>query len=204
MNVPATPLSLPWWPHLRWTRPAPAVIAAVRDASRDAPLTYDAVGATAGALPDGWYCTEQQVTLGSGPEAWDRAVEALRAWRMFDMPWVVLDAPGPPTAGDVLAFASHQYGLWALHAVRVVDAWSTDDGQTRSCGFAYGTLPRHAVRGEERFTLSQQGDGPVLFTIRQFSRPSSRALRVLGRASRGVQDAFVDGALAAMVRAVSP
>ncbi|TPW70220.1 DUF1990 family protein [Schumannella sp. 10F1B-5-1] len=38
-------------------------------------------------------------------------------------------------------------------------------------GFAYGTLPGHAERGEEAFVVERSDDGSVWLTIRAFSRP---------------------------------
>ncbi|MET0304134.1 MAG: DUF1990 domain-containing protein [Microbacteriaceae bacterium] len=41
-------------------------------------------------------------------------------------------------------------------------------------GFAYGTLPGHAERGEEAFVVDRTDDGSVWLTIRAFSRPARR------------------------------
>lgn len=46
-----------------------------------------------------------------------------------------------------------------------------DEPQRR--GFAYGTLPGHAERGEEAFLVDRHDDGSVWITIRAFSRPAN-------------------------------
>lgn len=205
MDASPPDLALRWLPRLSWTAPEEPMVRARIDAVRDAPLTYPYVGATSARMPDDWYHTARYRTLGEGDALWDRAVEALRSWRMFDQSWVRLTAEGPPEVGATLGFASRQLGLWSVHVVRVVQTWEEDDGHTRRVGFAYGTLPSHAVRGEERFSLRQEGrGGPVSFGIRQFSRPNARLLQALAPLSHAYQQAFVDGAMDAMARAVQP
>jgi len=203
MNAAPPELALRWLPRLSVGQPSDEAVRAIIDASREDGLTYGAVGATSATMPEDWYHTARYRTLGEGDALWSRAVQALQGWRMFDVPWVRLQAPGPPEVGQTLGFASRQFGLWGVHVVRVVQTWEEDDGAVRRVGFAYGTLPHHAVRGEERFSLRQEGrGGPVAFGIRQFSRPSSWMLKALGPMSRSVQEAFVDGAMDAMCRAV--
>src|SRR4029079_18649839 len=62
--------------------------------------------------------------------------------------------------------------LWWLNAckiVYVVDEW----GPIRRFGLAYGTLPDHAGRGEERFLIEwDQADNNVWYDILAFSRPN--------------------------------
>jgi uncharacterized protein (UPF0548 family) len=56
------------------------------------------------------------------------------------------------------------------------------------CGFAYGTLPGHPERGEERFELRLTRSGEVNFTIVAFSAPGRWFTRVAGPVARLVQD----------------
>lgn len=197
--------SRPIAPGLRLTRPSQAELEAVLRVSGSQSLTYPDVGATDHIMPSGWYQTDQTVTLGEDDATWTRAVEALHTWRMFDIPWIDLLACGPPQRDQDVVFASRQFGLWGVHAVRVVQTWQEQQGPQRRVGFAYGTLPHHAVAGEERFSLRQDEPGePIIFRVRQFSRPRSWLLSALRPASRAVQDAFVRDALRAMQRAVRP
>ena len=52
--------------------------------------------------------------------------------------------------------------------VRVV--YVIDEGNRK--GFAYGTLPGHAISGEEQFVVDLEDDGSVWLTIRTLSRPA--------------------------------
>ena len=54
-------------------------------------------------------------------------------------------------------------------------------------GFAYGTLPGHPERGEERFTLSLAPSGEVVFEIAAFSKPGRWFTRVGAPLGRLVQ-----------------
>eukprot|EP00913_Durusdinium_trenchii_P005672 g5290.t1 len=49
------------------------------------------------------------------------------------------------------------WGLWSLHACRIVEV--VDEADRR--GFAYGTLPAHGETGEECFLVERLADGSV-------------------------------------------
>jgi len=51
--------------------------------------------------------------------------------------------------GANAAFHSH-FGFWSLNAARIVYLIE-EDGPCEKHGFAYGTLPEHGERGEERW-----------------------------------------------------
>ena len=73
----------------------------------------------------------------------------------------------------------------------------------RRFGFAYGTLPEHAERGEERFTVELQPDGSVWYDLFAFSRPSSWYLEAGLALTRSLQKRFARDSMAAMVRATT-
>ena len=99
-----------------------------------------------------------------------------------------------PQPGEVVAvlYRSHVFRLWMLFPARVVyavdcgpmissgqappgDAASQlppdRDGRT-TFGFAYGTLPAHPERGEERFLVEwNRADDSVWYDLLAFSRP---------------------------------
>jgi uncharacterized protein (UPF0548 family) len=75
-------------------------------------------------------------------------------------------------------------------------------GSPERYGLAYGTLPDHAERGEERFTVEfNRADQTVWYDIYAFSRP-----RLLARSayplSRALQKRFATDSLMAMQKAV--
>jgi len=47
--------------------------------------------------PLGYSVDHNRIQLGKGEDTWRRATEAIRAWRMFSMPWVNLDWPSAPS-----------------------------------------------------------------------------------------------------------
>ena len=57
--------------------------------------------------------------------------------------------------------------IHALNAARVVYVEETPE----RFAFAYGTLPSHVERGEERFEVQMHPDGSVWYVVSAFSRP---------------------------------
>ena len=74
----------------------------------------------------------------------------------------------PIQAGEAVAVVARLLGLmrW-LNACRLVCLVDEAD----KFGFAYGTLPGHPERGEERFLVVQHDDGTVSYDLVAFSRP---------------------------------
>lgn len=163
------------------------------------PVTYAEVGATRSPrLPAGYVHTERRAVVGSGPQAWDRAVEALFGWRAQRGAGLRVRASGPAdTPGTVVVLTA---GLpWLGYDIPCRVVWARADGPER--GFAYGTLPGHPVSGEESFLLSVTPDGDVQFAVRAFSRPATALARLGGPASRAVQLLAIDRYIAAIRRA---
>jgi uncharacterized protein (UPF0548 family) len=79
----------------------------------------------------------------SGEIAWQRAVEAVRGWQMFNMPRLRLCWPTAPLpVGTEVAVLVHHFGFFSLNACRIV--YLVDDNAgTKRFGFAYGTLNEH-------------------------------------------------------------
>ena len=88
-------------------------------AQRDAPFSYREVGASregAGKLA-GYAVDHSRMRLGEGGETFDRAIAALRAWKMFDVGWVrILPAAAPLEVGTTVAVLARHYGFWSLNA----------------------------------------------------------------------------------------
>jgi uncharacterized protein (UPF0548 family) len=174
-------------------------------AQREALFSYEEVGASKGAASElaGYAVDHNRARLGEGGETFDRAVAALRAWKMFDVRWVRIFPPGAPIeVGTTVAVLARHYGLWSLNACRIVYLIEEDDGGVRRCGFAYGTLPGHAESGEERFTVEwRRDDGSVSYDIYAFSRPNNLLARAGYPLARRLQRRFARDSLRAMVRA---
>lgn len=184
--------------------PAPSdADAAIRAAER-APFSYAPVGGTRGDLPDGFDHDVQRTALGHGPQTWDRALAALRAWKQFELPWVRFYRPDTPIRpGEVVAFSSRQVGMWALNLCRIVEVRDESDGAVTRFAFAYGTLQGHVVSGEERFELTwDHATDEVSFEIRKFSRLQHWVVRTFRPVARHLQSKFSRDALATLRRAV--
>jgi len=166
-------------------------------------FSYPEAGASARSVPTGYNVDHNRVQLGSGEVTWQRAVHAVRAWQMFNLPWVRLYWPTAPIQeGANVAVAVHHFGVYSLNACRVVYVVD-QDGPTKRFGFAYGTLAEHAERGEERFTVEwNQAEDKVWYNILVFSRPRQILARLAYPLSRSLQKRFAEGSKAAMLRAV--
>jgi len=123
---------------------------------------------------------------------------------MFNVDWVdVHTLDGPITPGMNVAVLARVLGVWYLNACRIV--YVIDDaGPVESYGFAYGTLPDHAEKGEERFTIVwDHADDSVRYEQFAFSRPNKLLTRLNYPLARTVQKRFAKDALEAMQRAVA-
>ncbi len=140
---------------------------------RELAFSYPAVGATAGTPPGGYNVDHNRVRLGAGPETFARAVAALRRWEMFPRGWTQLCWPDAPIeVGTTVGLLVPLPGLWMFGACRIVYLVD-EDGPVRRFGFAYGTLPAHVERGEERFTVEwRREDDSVWYDILAFSQPN--------------------------------
>jgi uncharacterized protein (UPF0548 family) len=146
-----------------------------------ADLTYSEVGATAGTLPRGYHHVCEAVVIGHGQDDLDNATTTLMTWEMHRRCGIrVLSAPPSAEVGGEVTM---RWCGQRFHC-RVVDV--VDEPLRR--GFAYGTLPRHPERGEERFLVSiDEETGDVTASITAFSRPGSWTTRLAGPIGRRIQ-----------------
>lgn len=109
-------------------------------------LTYTEVGATAGPLPDGYHHIRKSTVIGRGRRRFEDAAEAGMKWGMLRGAGVGVEATTETAAvgSDVIVHLGP-----VAAPCRVV--YVVDEPDRR--GFAYGTLPGHAERGEELFLV---------------------------------------------------
>lgn len=187
-------------------RPSAQRIARFLEEERGLALTYPAAGTTRdeellteGALA-GFVLDHNRQRLGAGAAAFEAAKTALRAWTMFPRPWTAIEpAPAPVVEGAVVAVLIHAMGAWWLNSARIL--YVIDE--PRRFGFAYGTLPGHAERGEERFLVEQLEDESVWYDLRAFSRPRYWAARLGYPVTRALQRRFARESKAVMEAAVA-
>jgi uncharacterized protein (UPF0548 family) len=92
-------------------------------------------------------------------------------------------------------------GFWWLNACRIV--YVIDEAAPiRRFGFAYGTLPAHVERGEERFCIEQDSQGAVWYDLSAFSRPHFWPVRMAKPLARALQRRFAAESKRAMAEAV--
>ena len=192
-----------------FTEPSDREITRYISSQAKLPFSYSEVGATKSGFgastsgpgagnstgPAGYTLDHNRVQLGHGGDVYRRAVEALKQWRQFELGWVTLVPHGVKVEeGNVVAVKARSGGMWSLNACRVV--YVIDEA--RRFGFAYGTLPDHIERGEERFTIEWQPDDSVWYDILAFSRPRHPLVRVGFLYARRLQKQFARDSLAVM------
>ena len=179
--------------------PSDDVVARFVSSQRDLPFTYAEVGATNATPPAGYTVDHNRIQLGSGEATYRRAVEALKSWTQFDLGWVTIVPRGVPVeVGATVAVKARAFGTWSLSASRVV--YVIDE--PRRFGFAYGTLPDHVERGEERFLIEWLPDDSVWYDILAFSRPKHPLVRLTFPLARMLQKRFARNSLIRMKSAL--
>jgi len=169
------------------------------------PFSYAEVGATRlqpaanSDAPRGFTVDHNRIQLGRGAEIFQRAVEALKQWRQFELGWVSIAPRGVKVEeGALVAVKAWACGMWSLNACRVV--YVVDEAEPiRRFGFAYGTLPDHIERGEERFSIEwDRKDDSVWYDILAFSQPRHPLVKLGSPVARIMQKRFARDSLLVM------
>jgi uncharacterized protein (UPF0548 family) len=187
-------------------RPSNEQIAEFLATQRGLTYSYVDVGATRGAPPPGYVVDHNRARLGAGGDTFDRAVAALRTWRMSSLGWTSVYPPGAPaTEGTDVAVVVRHFGFWSLNACRVL--YEIDDEESsgvRRVGFAYGTLPAHGEIGEERFSIEwHAADDSVWYDVYALSRPGDPLVRLFYPLARRLQRRFARDSKRAMIAATA-
>ena len=171
------------------------------DDREDDHFSYPEVGATADAPPPGYNVDRNRQLLGTGRDAFERAKQAVREWKMFDFPWIRLVSNETPVeTGRTVAIVAEHLGFYSMNASRIV--YTIDE--VERFGFAYGTLTEHAEIGEERFLVEFDAEtGNVWYDLFAFSRPGSTLAWLGYPIRRYFQKEFAVESKAAMLRAVT-
>ncbi len=187
-------------------QPSSGTIAQFISSQQNLSFSYSEVGTTkseSGDGPRGYTVDHNRIRLGQGERTYQRAIAALRSWQQFDLGWVTLVPPAQPLqVGTTVAVQAKTFGCWSLNATRVVYVIDEKDFEKARFGFAYGTLPDHVERGEERFTVEWRADDSVWYDISAFSRPRHPLVRLGFPITRMLQKRFVRDSLAVMRKRV--
>ena len=169
-------------------------------------FNYAEVGATAAALPAGYVIDRTRIKLGQGELVFRSAQMALQRWEQFQLGWVeAWPADTPIAVGQPIAVMGKGVGLWWLNACRIVYVVEESTVATETFGFAYGTLPFHIERGEERFCITwDRTTDDVWYDILAFSKPNHLLARLGYPYVRRSQKQFGHDSATAMFRAIRP
>jgi uncharacterized protein (UPF0548 family) len=179
-------------------QPGEALIRRFIASQKDLAFSYSQVGATRTKPPAAYTVDHNRIRLGEGRETFMRASDALSKWRHFELGWARVMPPGSPLeTGTTVAVQARTFGFWSLNACRIVYTIN-DDGPVKRFGFAYGTLPDHAERGEERFMIECLEDNSVWYDIYAFSRSQKTIVKLGLPLTRRLQKRFGRESLAVM------
>lgn len=133
----------------------------------DRPLTYAEVGATAADLPAGYHHVRLSKRIGSGRERFEQAAGAVMRYGMLRGAGLRVTA-----STEVAAIGTDVLGRLGPFVAPCRVVYVIDDLNRR--GFAYGSLPGHAVTGEEMFGVRYQpADDSVHAEVVAFSNPAT-------------------------------
>lgn len=147
-------------------------------------LTYEEVGATAGRMPRGYHHVRARRVIGRGPAVFATAADALMAGEAQRRAGARVEASDIPMREGTRVTMRLGIGILSFRIPCLV-VWA--DRTDTVAGFAYGTLPGHPERGEERFTVTLTPSGEVVFDIVAFSAPGRWFTRVGAPLGRAVQ-----------------
>lgn len=130
-------------------------------------LTYAEVGATTGILPAGYHQIRDFEQIGSGRARFEQAADAVMRYGMLRGAGLQVSATAEvaEVGADVLGRLGPFYA--PCRVIYVIDEHNRK-------GFAYGSLPGHAIRGEEMFAVRYDAtSGAVYAEIAAFSVPAT-------------------------------
>ncbi|HKF26036.1 MAG TPA: DUF1990 domain-containing protein [Candidatus Acidoferrum sp.] len=182
--------------------------AAIREAlgrSQSMPFSYAHVGATRTTPPAGWRVHHMRAPLGTGRRTLEAAAAVLFSWKLLAVEGLeVFPSTETVQQGTNVAILSRHFGIWSLDFCRVIYVLKNQrehDGAVLRTGFGYGTLPGHAVRGEEIFSIEWRvRTEEVWYDIYSFSLPASPLVKLLSPVARAAQRRFARQSLEGAVR----
>lgn len=191
-------------PSIFWfQKPTNKIIQNFLDSQINEPFSYAEVGTTKTTPPDGYQIDHHRIQLGSGIKTFEMGKKLLQSWKMFHLKWVELYPQHVPFyVGQVVVPLIHNLGIWFMNASRVVYLIETN-GPVEKFSFAYGILPAHFEKGEERFTIEwNHQDDSVWYDILAFSKPNHMLSKLAYPYVRRLQKKFAHDSMQAMLQAV--
>ena len=191
---------------LRLSAAEPQEVERLAASFADAPLSYhEGVGLTQTYQhPPKTLRLQTREVIGRGPAAYAKAQAALEAWELFDLGWVAQVKPSARVELGALLSVEGRFGpLRALNFGRILYLIDERDARGPRFGFGFGTLPRHILGGEERFTVGHDLDtDEVWFEVMSFSKPVRPESWLVLPLLRAFQRRFLRASAERMRRAV--
>lgn len=186
------------------SKPSDQEVRQFLSSQQDHPFSYPDPRMLELPVPRGYKVDHNRIKLGEGSQVFAKAVEAIKRWQMFNIGWLHLCWPDAPIeVGSGVAVLAHHLGFWSVNACRIVSVIDEDRERSRY-GFIYGTLPNHAERGQEQFTVEwQRSDDSVWYDILAYSRPNQLLAKLGYPVTRLLQKRFARDSMKAMFRAVN-
>jgi uncharacterized protein (UPF0548 family) len=129
-------------------------------------LTYPDVGATAARLPSDYRHIRRERRIGSGRDRFEQAADAVMRYGMLRGAGLRVAA-----TAEVARVGTDVLGRLGPFSAPCRVVYVIDEPNRR--GFAYGSLPGHAVAGEEMFGVRYDPtDRTVYSEVVAFSRPA--------------------------------
>lgn len=165
-------------------RPSESWLRDLAESEAGRAYTYAPAGVTATeATPDGYRRDHREVVLGRGDETFERARGALRQWTPQRGSGLAVGTTGLVEPGAAAALAAPTPVGYVVATCRVVYVEAEDDHYA----WAYGTLPIHPERGEERFTVRRDERGQVRFEVDVVWTFGSTLAKLVPPVSRRIQ-----------------
>jgi uncharacterized protein (UPF0548 family) len=163
-------------------------------------FSYPHVQATRTSPPEGWWINHMRLKVGTRRADFDALVEALFSWELLAIDGLqVFSSTQTLQVGTDVAIVSRHFGIWSVDFCRVIYVLNDDpeqDGTVLRTGFGYGTLPGHAVRGEEIFSMEwHPASQEVWYDIYSFSQPANPLVKVISPIARATQRRFARASL---------
>ena len=138
--------------------------------------------------------------LGKGRNVHDKAANALFSWELLTIGVAELVCSASRAVPNVdVAILSWHFGLWSVDCCRVIYVLKDEQeggGTIQRTGFGYGTLPGHAVSGEEIFSVEwHPATEEVWYDIFSFSRPANWLVQLAAPIARATQRRFARASL---------
>ncbi|MBF0193067.1 MAG: DUF1990 domain-containing protein [Magnetococcales bacterium] len=161
------------------------------------PFTYDEVGISRDGplqanhpLSKHYKLINRQFNIGEGEKSFELAKKAFIKWGMFDLEWVNVKSSTPMIENSLVGIVSHVMGVWSVNVCKIIYLVD-EDGPIVRFGMGYGTLPGHAICGEERLSVAFcRETGSVSFEIFSFSTESQLIAKISSFHLRNLQDRF--------------